>query len=98
MIQPFHTRTGGARKIRKNEYIMPGTKNRTNGQTGGDMARKKKGYRGLQRLIEKFRNEFKRPENTDFYSETDYKAAEREYVKLCLEGKFEFYNAKGNKP
>jgi hypothetical protein len=61
--------------------------NWTNAQTGGNMAEGKKDCRGLQRLIERFRNEFKRPENTNFYLETDYKQAERKYVKLCLKGK-----------
>lgn len=51
------------------------------------MSGNKKGCHGLQRLINKFRREFKRPENTKFYSEKDYKEAERKYVKLCLQGK-----------
>ncbi|MEJ2728252.1 MAG: hypothetical protein P8185_07040 [Deltaproteobacteria bacterium] len=62
------------------------------------MPKRKNGCRGLQRLIDKFRNEFQRPENTKFYSETDYNSAERKYVKLCLQGKFEFFDAKGSKP
>lgn len=41
---------------------------------------------GLHRLIGKFRNEFQRPENTDFYSEADYKVAERKYIKHRLNG------------
>jgi hypothetical protein len=83
-------------KSAQTHAFWPLTKNWTNAQTGGSMAGKK-GCRGLQRLVEKFRNEFNRPENTNFYSETDYKEAERKYVKLCLEGKFEFYDAKGSK-
>jgi hypothetical protein len=62
------------------------------------MPERKNGCRGLQRLVEKFRSEFKRQENTNFYSETDYKTAERKFIKLCLEGKFEFYDVKGSKP
>lgn len=62
------------------------------------MPKRKNGCRGMQRLVGKFRKEFNRPENTNFYSETDYKAAERKFIKLCLEGKFEFYGAKETKP
>jgi hypothetical protein len=62
------------------------------------MPKPKNGCRGLQRLVEKFRHEFNRPGNTNFYSATDYKAAERKFIKLCLEGKFEFCSAKESKP
>lgn len=61
------------------------------------MPESKNGCRGLQRLIKKFRYEFKRPENLNFYSEADYKEAERKYIKLCLTGKFESHHAKGSK-
>jgi hypothetical protein len=44
---------------------------------------------GLQRLIRKIRNEFRRPENTQFYSEEDYRRAERKFIKFCLTGKSE---------
>jgi hypothetical protein len=39
---------------------------------------------GIKLLIQKCRNEFRRTENTDFYADEDYKAAERKFVKLCL--------------
>ena len=42
--------------------------------------------KGIQLLIQKFRNEFKRPENINFYSENDYKEAEKKFVKHCLTG------------
>ena len=41
---------------------------------------------GIQRLVEKYRQEFRRPENLDFYSVRAYKEAERKYVKFCLSG------------
>jgi hypothetical protein len=41
---------------------------------------------GLEQLVNKWRAEFQRPENTDFYTEVDYKEAERRYVKLRLKG------------
>lgn len=51
------------------------------------MYEKSEGNHGLQQLIQKFRDEFERPENTDFYSETDYKDAERKYIKHRLTGR-----------
>ena len=41
---------------------------------------------GLKRLVEKCRNEFRRPENTDHYSEEDFREAEKKYVRFCLTG------------
>jgi len=39
---------------------------------------------GIKLLIRKYRKEFRRKENTDFYADEDYKAAERKFVKYCL--------------
>jgi hypothetical protein len=39
---------------------------------------------GVKLLREMYRNKFRIPENTDHYSEEDYKKAEKKYVKLCL--------------
>lgn len=39
---------------------------------------------GLKRLVEKCRNEFRRPENTEYYSKEDYREAEKKYVRFCL--------------
>lgn len=41
---------------------------------------------GLERLIEKRRAEFRQPENINYYSEDDYRIAERKYVKFRLNG------------
>ena len=41
---------------------------------------------GLERLVEKCRDEFRRPENTDHYSKEDYRAAEKKFVRFCLTG------------
>ena len=41
---------------------------------------------GLKRLVEKCRNEFRRAENTEYYSEEDYREAEKKYVRFCLTG------------
>lgn len=41
---------------------------------------------GVQLLLEKCRNEFRLPENTDYYTAYDYKEAERKYVKFRLLG------------
>lgn len=42
---------------------------------------------GIELLLQKCRNEFRRPENTDFYTVDDYKEAERKFIKFCLYGK-----------
>jgi hypothetical protein len=44
---------------------------------------------GIELLVEKCREKFRCPENTDFYDENDYKEAERKYVKFCLNGRLE---------
>lgn len=41
---------------------------------------------GIQRLVEKCREKFRCPENTNYYDEGDFKEAERKYVKFCLTG------------
>jgi hypothetical protein len=41
--------------------------------------------RGIQLLIKKRREEFCE-ENKNFYSEEDYKEAERKFIKFCLTG------------
>jgi len=41
---------------------------------------------GIRLLIQKFRNEFRRPENIDYYTENDFKEAEKKFVKFCLTG------------
>lgn len=49
---------------------------------------KAEGNQGLRQLIEKFRDEF-RAENTDLYSESDFKDAERKYIKHRLTGRMD---------
>ena len=41
---------------------------------------------GIEQLVEKWRIEFRRPENTNHYSMNDYKEAERKFVKYRLNG------------
>jgi hypothetical protein len=41
---------------------------------------------GIELLVEKFRQDFRQPENIDYYEESDYKEAERKYIKFCLNG------------
>lgn len=41
---------------------------------------------GLKRLIDKYRSDFRLPENTEHYDQEDYRRAERKYVKFCLMG------------
>ncbi len=41
---------------------------------------------GIRRLVESGRKAFRRSENLNFYSEEDYKAAEKKFIKLCIIG------------
>ena len=50
------------------------------------MANSPKKDKGIRLLIQKCRNEFRQPENIDFYSENDLKEAEKKFVKFCLTG------------
>jgi hypothetical protein len=40
--------------------------------------------RGIDLLVEKYRQRFRVPENLDHYSETDFHEAERQYLRFCL--------------
>ena len=42
--------------------------------------------KGIRLLIQKCRNDFRRSENIDYYTENDFKDAEKKYVKFCLTG------------
>ncbi len=42
--------------------------------------------RGIRLLIKKYRNEFRCHENLNFYSENDFKEAEKKFIKFCLTG------------
>lgn len=39
---------------------------------------------GLECLLERFRNAFRIPENINHYSEKDFQAAEKKYIKYCI--------------
>jgi hypothetical protein len=41
-------------------------------------------HSGMDRLVEKYRRQFRIPENYDHYSEDDYQSAERQYLRFCL--------------
>jgi hypothetical protein len=56
---------------------------------GGVMSNSPSVTHGIELLVEKYRNEFRRSENTNYYSQDDYKEAERKFVKLCLNGNSE---------
>lgn len=53
------------------------------------MDNSKSASHGIELLVEKCRNEFHRPENTNFYEQDDYKRAERKFIKFCLNGNLE---------
>ena len=39
---------------------------------------------GIRRLVEKGRETFRISENVNFYSEQDYKTAEKKFIKFCV--------------
>jgi hypothetical protein len=39
---------------------------------------------GIDRIVDKYRRQFRVPENLDHYSETDLHEAERQYLRFCL--------------
>jgi hypothetical protein len=39
---------------------------------------------GLETLLWQHKRSFRIPENIDYYSEADFRAAEKKYVKLCM--------------
>lgn len=39
---------------------------------------------GMDRLVEKYRRQFRIPENLDYYADGDYHQAERDYLRFCL--------------
>lgn len=43
---------------------------------------------GIKLLVKRFQNEFQCQENTDYYDDVDYQAAERKFVKHCLFNEF----------
>lgn len=40
---------------------------------------------GMNRLVQKYRRQFRIPENLDYYAEGDYQLAERKYLRFCLQ-------------
>jgi len=44
-------------------------------------------HTGIELLLRKYRKMFRIPENLDFYSEEDFKQAEKKFIKYALQGK-----------
>jgi hypothetical protein len=40
---------------------------------------------GIQSLVGEYRSAFRVPENLDYYSEADYKTAEKQFIRYALE-------------
>jgi hypothetical protein len=45
---------------------------------------------GIKLLVQKCREQFRISENFEHYSDSEYREAERKYVKLCLRGKIKY--------
>jgi len=41
-------------------------------------------HQGIDRIVAKYRQRFRVPENLDHYSERDFHEAERQYLRFCL--------------
>ncbi len=39
---------------------------------------------GIDRIVDRYRQQFRVPENLDYYSENDFHEAERQYLRFCL--------------
>ena len=39
---------------------------------------------GIDRIVDKYRQQFRVPENIEHYSERDFHQAERQYLRFCL--------------
>jgi hypothetical protein len=39
---------------------------------------------GIERLVRKAKSDFRIPENLNYYSEEDFRLAERKYLRLCI--------------
>ena len=50
-----------------------------------EMGNNLRANQGIQALIKIYKNIFRIPENLNYYSEKDYRAAERKFLKLALE-------------
>ena len=48
------------------------------------MDNRSKNDKGIKMLVQKCREEFQRAENKNYYTDEDYKAVERKFLKLCL--------------
>jgi hypothetical protein len=50
----------------------------------GDLEKRISGEQGIKSLMMYHKRSFRIPENINYYSEKDFKAAEKKYLKLCL--------------
>jgi len=55
------------------------------------MKKDAKGNTGIQLLLKEYRDTFRIPENLRYYSEADYKIAERKFLKYALLVKIKAY-------
>ena len=49
------------------------------------MTARRSDMEGIEQLIRKYRQALRLPENVKYYSLEDYQAAEKQFVKFCLE-------------
>jgi hypothetical protein len=54
------------------------------------MANRRDIKNGIKLLVQKCREQFRISENFEYYSDREYREAERKYVKLCLRGMIKY--------
>jgi hypothetical protein len=48
------------------------------------MASEDRAQEGIKQLVQKYKQEFRIPENTDHYGVEDFRLAEKQFVRFCL--------------
>lgn len=71
-----------------NERIQRCSKNKT--MERDQMDNSSNTDQGIRMLIQKCRKEFRRSENINYYTENDFKEAEKKFLKFCLTGNPKF--------
>jgi hypothetical protein len=64
--------------------MKPGNKKLISEASMGDLEKRTSEEKGIQSLMMYHKRSFRIPENINYYSEKDFKAAEKKYLKHCL--------------
>jgi hypothetical protein len=53
-------------------------------EAASDMDSEGRAQEGIKQLVQKYKQDFRIPENTEFYSVEDFRLARKGYIKFCL--------------